>query len=90
MSDSVRHYGLQPAKLLCPWDSPGKNTRVGCCALLQGIFLAQGLNLHLLRLLRWQAGPLPLVPHRRPSYIFTTNRCGNDSKILFKDEDTEV
>ena len=30
------------------WDSPGKNTGVGCHALLQGIFPTQGLNLHLL------------------------------------------
>ena len=30
-------YGAQPARLLCPWDSPGKNTGVGCHALLQGI-----------------------------------------------------
>ena len=28
--------------LLCPWDSPGKSTGVGCCALFQGIFLTQG------------------------------------------------
>ena len=34
-------------------DSPGKNTGVGCHALLQGIFLTQGLNLSLLRLLHW-------------------------------------
>ena len=32
------------ALLLCPWDSPGKKTGVGCHALLQGIFLIQGLN----------------------------------------------
>ena len=31
-------------RLLCPWDSPGKNTRVGCHSLLQGIFLTQGSN----------------------------------------------
>ena len=37
-SDSLRPYGLQPARLLCPWDSPGKNTGVGCHFLLQGIF----------------------------------------------------
>ena len=37
-------------------------TRVGCHALLQGIFPTQGLNLHLLRLLHWQVGSLPLVP----------------------------
>ena len=30
MSDSLWPPGLQPARLLCPWDSPGKNTRVGC------------------------------------------------------------
>ena len=40
-------------------DSPGKNTGVGCYALLQGIFLTQGSNL---RLLDWQAGSLPLAP----------------------------
>ena len=40
-----------PARLLCPWDFPGKNTGVGCHFFLQGIFLAQGLNLHLLCLL---------------------------------------
>ena len=34
--------GLQPTRLLCPWDFPGKNTGVGCHFLLQGIFLAQG------------------------------------------------
>ena len=38
-------------RLLCPWDSPGENTGVGCHALFQGIFLTQGTNLHLLRLL---------------------------------------
>ena len=35
---------------LCPWDSPGKNTGVGCHCLLQGIFPTQGSNLHLLYL----------------------------------------
>ena len=32
------------ARLPCPWDSPGKNTRVGCHAFLQGIFPTQGSN----------------------------------------------
>ena len=40
MSDSVQPYGLQPAKLLCPWNFPTKNTGVGCRALFQGIFLS--------------------------------------------------
>ena len=33
MSDSLWPRGLQPARLLCPWDSPGKSTGVGCHAL---------------------------------------------------------
>ena len=33
-----------PARLLCPWDSPGKNTGVGCHSCLQGIFPTQGSN----------------------------------------------
>ena len=44
----LRPHGLQPARLLCPQDSPGKNTGVGCHFLLQGIFPAQELNLGLL------------------------------------------
>ena len=44
------------ASLHCSWDSPGKNTGVGCHALLQGIFPAQGLNPYLLH---WQLGSLP-------------------------------
>ena len=38
-----------------PWDFPGKNTRLGCHFLLQGLFPTQGLNL-----LHWQADSLPL------------------------------
>ena len=35
MSDSVRPHRRQPTRLPRPWDSPGKNTRVGCDFLLQ-------------------------------------------------------
>ena len=42
---TLRPYGLYPAKLLCPWDFPGKNTGVGCHFLLQGIFLTRGSSL---------------------------------------------
>ena len=48
-------------RLLCPWDSTGMNTGVACHALLQEIFLTQVLNPHLLGLLHWQAGSLPLA-----------------------------
>ena len=44
MPDSWRLHGLEPTRLLCPWNFPGKNNRVGCHSLLQGIFLTQGLN----------------------------------------------
>ena len=47
-------------------DSLGKNTGVGCQALLQEIFLTQGLNPCLLCLLHWRAGSLPLVQTGKP------------------------
>ena len=45
---------------LCPWNSPGKNTGVGCHSL-QGVFPTQGLNQWLLCLPHWQEGSLPLA-----------------------------
>ena len=59
---TLQNRGRQPARILCPWDSPAKNAGVGCHALLQGIFPTQGSNPCLLCLLQWQAGSLPLVP----------------------------
>ena len=44
VSDPQRPHGLQPSRLLCPWDSPGKNTGVGCYAFLQRVFPTQGSN----------------------------------------------
>ena len=44
VSDSLWPYGLEPTRLLCSWNSPGKNIGMGCHALLQGIFLMQGSN----------------------------------------------
>ena len=41
----------------------------GCCALLQGIFLTQELNLSLLHLLHWQVGSLPLAPPGKPIFL---------------------
>ena len=48
VSSSLQPYVLQPARLLCPWDSPGKNTGVGCHFLLQGLILTEGSNQGLL------------------------------------------
>jgi len=39
MSDSSRPHGLQPTRLLCPWDFPGRSTGVGCHCLLRMVVL---------------------------------------------------
>ena len=57
---SFWRHGLYPARLPCPWNSPGKNAGVDCNFLLQGIFLTQGSNSCLLCLLHWQVASLPL------------------------------
>ena len=44
VSDSLRSHRLYPARFLCLWDSPGKNTGVDCHSLLQRIFPTQGSN----------------------------------------------
>ena len=65
MSNSVRPYELYLTRLLCPWDSPGKNSGVGCHALLQGIILTQRSNQCLLHcrwiLYHWATGEALLV-----------------------------
>ena len=79
MSDSLPLFATlwtQPARLLCPRDSPGKNTGVGCHALLQGTLLTQGSNLHLLNLLHWQVGSLPLVPPGKPHHPLKVSQIG--------------
>ena len=48
VSDFLQRHGLLPARLLCPQDSPGKNTGVDCHSLLHKIFLTQGPNSGLL------------------------------------------
>ena len=42
VSNSLQPHGLRPAKLLCPWNSPGMNTGVDCRSILQRIFLPFG------------------------------------------------
>ena len=75
-SASLLSHGLQRARLICPWDSPDKNTRgyVFSCPPL-GIFLVQGLNPHLLCFLHQQMGSLPLAPPGKP-----INECHNQKK----------
>ena len=68
----------QAARLLCPWDFPGKNTGVGCHSLLQGIFPTQGSNpglLHcrqILYCLSHQGSPVSWEYALQPSITFAT------------------
>ena len=68
---TLQYHGLQPARLLCSWDSPGKDTRVSGHFLLQWIFLIQRLNKHLLCRLHWQADSFNIEqPGRLQRHIY--------------------
>ena len=70
MSDSLQPFRLQHIRLLCPWDSPGKNTGgLLFPSARGGIFPTQGSNLCLLHLLHWQADSLPLSHLGNSKYI---------------------
>ena len=64
---SMQPYVARQAPL--SWDSPGKNTGVGCHALLQGIAPTQGSNSHLLLLLRYRWILSPLSHLGSPEYM---------------------
>ena len=68
--DSLQPHGLQPARLLCPWNSPGKTIGVGCHCLLQGTFPTQGSNSGLLNCRQI----LYCVSHQGLCRIIQTNR----------------
>ena len=57
-----------PTRVLYPWVFPGQNTRLSCHFLLQGIYLAQGSNLHLLH---WQMNSLLGICKEEPQGICT-------------------
>ena len=68
MSNSLQLHGLQPARLLCPWNSPGKNTGLGSHSFLQGIFLTQGLS----------QGSNPSLPHCRQILYYLSQQRSPD------------
>ena len=68
---ALRPCGRWPARLLCPWDHPGKNTKVGCTVLLQGIFPTQGSNPKLLYL------SLPVTSGKPPGNGYTGRVSGD-------------
>ena len=63
---TLQAHKLQSPGFLCSWDSPGKNTGVGCHFLLQGIFPTQESNPCLLHSLHWQGDSLALTPPGQP------------------------
>ena len=79
--DSSWPHGLEPTMLFCPWNSPGKNTGVGCHFLLQGIFPTQGLNSSLppcrqtLYQLSHQGSPKPVLL----DLVLTTNPLADEA-----------
>ena len=69
LSHSVSHSAvsdsLRPTRLLCPWDSPDKNTGVGGHSLLQGNLPNPGIERRSLAL---QADSLPSEPPGKPPF----------------------
>ena len=81
---------MQPARLLCPWDFPGKNIGVGCHFLLQGLF-THGSNLHLLH---WEAVFTETVARNRPTlcsvYVQLQSPGGDSQCEILKIPSNEV
>ena len=67
VSDSLWPLWTVASQAPLPWDFSGKNTRVGCHSLLQGVFLTQGSNLGLLNCK--QLASLPSEPPKKPSFM---------------------
>ena len=80
---TLRPHGLQPTRLLCPQYSPGKNTGVGNCSLLQEIFPIQRSNLGLphrrqvLSSLKHQGSPIADTLNLTPTkpFVLSLNSC---------------
>ena len=74
VSDSSQPHGLQPTRLLRPWDFPGKSTGVGCHCLLRRVHT----HIHkFLKHLILKATKLLLFPRERVSWII----CPQEKKI---------
>ena len=63
VNSAAMNIGVKVKVAQLSWTSIGQNTEVGSLSLLHGIFPTQRSNPHLLHLLHWEVGSLPLVPH---------------------------
>ena len=72
VSDSSRPHGLQPTRLLNPWDFPGKSTGVGCHCLLRTTLAKTSI------MLNWNAKsnhPCLVLDLRERLLVFSTWAC---------------
>ena len=86
MSDSVRHHRLQPTRLPRPWDSPGKNTGVGCHCLLQ-CMKVKSLSLVRLLVTPWTAAcqaPPSMGFSRQEYWSGVLLPCPSDCSMISK------
>ena len=74
---------MDPTRLLCPWDVPGKDAGMGCHFLLQGTFPTWGSNFHLLH---WQADSLLLSHVGSQKYRV----CTDQSRVNKRKMDSET
>ena len=72
---------MDPGRFLCAWDSPGKNTGVGCHSLVQGLFLTQGLNPCLLRCRQIL---YHLSDQGSPEYFVSTGKYNMENSLQIK------
>ena len=81
VSNSWQPHELCPTRLFCPWNFPGKNTRVSCHFLLQEIFPIQRSNLCLLDLLAVQGTLKSLLQHHssKASILWASGFPGSSS-----------
>ena len=95
VSDSLRPHRLWLSRRLYSWGSLGKNTGVGCHALLQGIFPTQGLNpglLHcrqILYSLSHQGSPLKCIKTSN-HYVVNKNYHSAEGQVYFKSKQTKA
>ena len=75
-------WTVAPTKLLCPWDSPGKNTGLGGQALSQGIFPTQKSNLKFLHLLHCRQILHQLSHQRSPKYLMIISQINDMQSYL--------
>ena len=81
LSDSLATPWTITRQVPCPWDLPGKNTGMGCHFLLQGIFLTQGWNPHLLH---WQVDSFPLSHQGSPHHSLYMGSISTSSFAAFR------